>query len=93
MQTNGNLVEYGPAGAVLATATPATGDHATMQTDGNFVVYTSNGTALWQSGTGGNGGGGGFALDLQNDGNLARYGVGSATSGGWPTGFIHMADR
>ena len=76
MQTNGKLVEYGPSGAVWATGTPASGDHVTMQTDGNFVVYTSNGTALWQSGTGGNAGSGGFVLDLENDGNLAIYGVG-----------------
>jgi surface antigen len=75
MQTNGNLVEYGPSGAVWGTGTPASGNRATMQADGNFVVYTSNGTALWQSGTGGNSGKGGFVLDLDNEGNLAIYGV------------------
>jgi hypothetical protein len=36
MQTNGNLVEYGPPGAVWATATPASGNHVTLQTDGNL---------------------------------------------------------
>jgi surface antigen len=73
MQTNGNLVEYGPSGAVWATGTPSSGDHVTMQTDGNLVVYTSGGTPLWQSGTGGRSGG--FVLDLQNDGNLIIYAV------------------
>lgn len=91
MQTNGNLVEYGPSGAVWATGTPSSGNHVTMQTDGNLVVYTSGGQALWQSGTGGNSGG--FVLDLENNGGLQIFGVGgrglmwtagSNTGGGYP---------
>ncbi|MFI9276245.1 hypothetical protein ACIGXM_37065 [Kitasatospora sp. NPDC052896] len=32
----------------------ATGGYAVVQDDGNFVVYTSGGSAVWQSGTYGN---------------------------------------
>ena len=81
MQTDGNLVEYGPAGTALwASGTGGTGssDHVTMQTDGNLVIYNSAGTALWQSGTGGHTGSA-YALDLQNDGNLVIY---------WPAGVL-----
>jgi hypothetical protein len=53
---------------------------ATMQTDGNFVVYTG-GQALWASGTNGNANGG--SLVLQGDGNAVIY-VG--TSARWATG-------
>jgi hypothetical protein len=56
MQTDGNLCEYGPGGALWCSGTYGTGssDHVTMQTDGNLVIYNSAGTALWHSGTYGN---------------------------------------
>ena len=41
-----------------------------MQSDGNLVVYASDGKALWASGTAGNPG---SKLVLQNDGNLVVY--------------------
>jgi hypothetical protein len=75
MQTDGNLVEYGPDGTALwASGTYGTGssNHVTMQTDGNLVIYTSAGTALWASGTGGHSGSA-PTLDLQNDSNLVIY--------------------
>jgi hypothetical protein len=54
MQSHGNLVLYAPgAGSALWTTgtNPSTGAYAELQTDGNFVVYSSTGTALWYSGT------------------------------------------
>jgi hypothetical protein len=47
-----------------------------MQSDGNLVVYTSGGTALWSTHT--NGHTGAYAL-LQSDGNFVVY-----TSSGGP---------
>src|ERR1700674_562870 len=41
-----------------------------MQSDGNLVLYTRNGRALWQSGTGGRGG---VRVSMQTDGNLVVY--------------------
>ena len=41
-----------------------------MQTDGNFVVYTSNGTPWWASQTSG---ARGARLVVHNDGNVAIY--------------------
>jgi hypothetical protein len=83
MQTDGNLVEYGPTWtttsgieAVWASGTSGTGNHVTMQTDGNLVIYNSVGQALWTSGTGGHRGSA-YTLDLQNDGNLVIYGPGA----------------
>ncbi|MFN0318085.1 MAG: hypothetical protein ACKVQA_23915 [Burkholderiales bacterium] len=44
---------------------------ATMQGDGNLVVYSSySGTAIWNSGTAGNPG---AALAMQQDGNVVIY--------------------
>ena len=52
MQTDGNLVFYGPSGAIWSSGTYSTSAQvAVMQTDGNFVVYDVNGTALWNSQT------------------------------------------
>jgi hypothetical protein len=52
MQTDGNLVFYGPSGAIWSSGTYSTSAQvAVMQADGNFVVYDVNGTALWNSGT------------------------------------------
>jgi hypothetical protein len=81
MQTDGNLVEYGPTccpggeGAYWASGTAGTGsnNHVNMQADGNLVIYNSAGKALWTSGTGGHRGSA-YTLYLQNDSNLVIYG-------------------
>lgn len=71
MQTDGNLVLYGPSGALWSTVTVGSGaTFAQTQTDGNFVVYTSASVPVWSSGTSGNPG---AWLALQNDGNLVIY--------------------
>jgi hypothetical protein len=55
MQTDGNLVEYGPAGALWASNTAGNpGADAVMQGDGNLVVYSSTDHPLWASNTAGN---------------------------------------
>jgi hypothetical protein len=66
MQSDGNLVEYGPGGQVLwnAMTDGNPGAYATMRADGNFVVYSAAGTALWNSHTDGNPG----AFLVLNDG-------------------------
>ncbi|MGW4382479.1 hypothetical protein [Kitasatospora sp. NPDC004531] len=58
LQSDGNLVEYrwdgGSRRACWATGTNGSGaHHATYQTDGNFVLYTQGGTALWSSNSAG----------------------------------------
>jgi hypothetical protein len=45
-------------------------DWLTLQSDGNLVLYTRTGKALWSSGTGGKGV---SDLVMQNDGNLVLY--------------------
>lgn len=76
MQGDGNLVEYGPSGALWATGTTGTGsDHVVMQSDGNLVVYSPN-SAHWGSGT--DGYGAGVWLALQDDGNVVLYRNGAA---------------
>ena len=45
---------------------------ATMQGDGNFVLYDQGGAPLWNTGTSGQGTGP-FRLDMQSDGNLVLY--------------------
>ena len=74
LQGDGNLVEYGPNGAVWNTegAAHAVGNLAVMQGDGNFVLY-NNGQATWNSGTYGRPN---SVLNLQTDGNLVVYQIG-----------------
>jgi surface antigen len=75
--TDGNLVEYGPAGPLWDPPPPTPtaghqGAYAVLQGDGNFVVYAADHrTPLWASYT--NVPGGGDVLTLQNDGNLVIY--------------------
>lgn len=70
MQSDGNLVVYGPTGARWSSGTDGhPGAYATMQTDGNLVIYQGS-TALWSSGTSGHPGA--FA-SMQSDGNLVVY--------------------
>jgi hypothetical protein len=81
MQTDGNLVWYGPSGALWDTATNGHGGYvAIMQTDGNFVEYGASSNALWSSGSSGHAG---AWLALQTDGNLVVYEGSTAL---WDTG-------
>lgn len=74
MQTDGNLVLYGPVDGLgfrpmWYSATGGTGaDRAVMQTDGNLVVYAGT-TPKWWSGTAGPN----FFVRVQDDGNLVIY--------------------
>lgn len=65
---DGNLVFYGPGGALWASNT-ATGRSTAlaMQADGNLVLRGSTNETLWSTGTNGNTG---AVLIVQNDGNL-----------------------
>jgi hypothetical protein len=46
------------------------GAYATMQADGNFVIYAANGHPLWSTNTSGNPG---AFLVIQTDGNVVLY--------------------
>jgi YD repeat-containing protein len=62
----GRLVEVdepNPAGT-----TASANYHATMQTDGNFVLSNTSGVALWSTGPGS-----GVIIEMQDDGNLVEY--------------------
>ena len=71
LQSDGNLVLYGPGYHVLWTSkTPGSGaNRLVMQGDGNLVLY-QNGTPKWASNTAGNGS---SEVIMQNDGNLVVY--------------------
>jgi RHS repeat-associated protein len=62
----GQLVEVDEPG----TQPPPQVNHATMQTDGNFVLYNSSNSALWSTGTGGTNA---QSIMMQDDGNLVLY--------------------
>lgn len=76
MQSDGNLVAYGPSGAMWAARSGGhSGARAVMQRDGNLVVYTSSNAAAWSSGTPGNSG---AYLSVQSDSNLVIHKSGTA---------------
>ena len=81
LQTDGNLVVYGNGIPVWSLGT-TTGAVLANQCDGNLVLYNASGTALWASGTAGNGG---SRLVMQNDGNLVLYRT-SDGSPAWSSG-------
>jgi hypothetical protein len=72
MQSDGNLVVYGPGGRALwASNTAGSGaNRAVMQGDGNLVLYRANGTPVWASQTAGQGA---SRLVVQDDANLVAY--------------------
>lgn len=88
MQSDGNLVEYGPnSTAIWATGTAGnSGAYAIMQSDGNFVVYSSSHVALWSSATSGNSG---AWVIMQNDGNVVVYN--SSSSPIWANNMYYRA--
>lgn len=70
MQSDRNLVHYGPNGAVWSSNTYGTGGNvAVLQADGNLVIYGPAG-AIWSSVTYGN-----YCakLAVQDDGNVVIY--------------------
>lgn len=69
MQGDGNLVLYSYPGylPIWWTGTSGSGNWATFQSDGNFVVYSASSVPLWHTSTYGLGA---TALALQDDGNL-----------------------
>ena len=76
LQSDGNLVEYGPNSRVVwATNTKSIATFA-LQTDSNIVGYSSRGAAVWQTSTAN------YSIQrlaIQNDGNVVAY-----TSSGRP---------
>lgn len=74
MQSDCNLVLYDSGRPVWATNTGGRGSNcrATMQKDGNFVVYNGNNNAVWASGS--NGRVDNYVLILQHDRNVVVYG-------------------
>jgi hypothetical protein len=78
MQTDGNLVEYGPGGPMWSSNTPGSGssNRLVMQTDGNLVMYTASGAVPFATGEVGSGSG--DHLSVQDDGNVVQYGNGGA---------------
>ena len=70
-QSDGNLVLYGPGGALWATGTDGQSLGVTiMQSDGNLVIYGPGATGIWASFTDGNPD---SRLIVQNDGNVVIY--------------------
>lgn len=70
MQSDGNLVEYGPGGAWWSTMTSGvSGAWFTQQADGNGVVYNGSNHAVWSNNTMN----GGARLVVQSDGNVVTY--------------------
>lgn len=71
LQKDGNLVYYCNLKAVWSSGTAGRKTaRATMQSDGNFVLYDNNGSALWHTQSNGNPG---SELRLQSDGNIVLY--------------------
>ncbi|MFV0458314.1 MAG: putative Ig domain-containing protein [Actinomycetales bacterium] len=70
MQVDGNLVLYGPGGAVWQSDTHVRYAFVVLQGDGNLVMYSRTGQYLWGTGTQHRDG---TELRLQADGNLVLY--------------------
>lgn len=71
MQSDSNLVLYGPNGDLWSSGTYMRGaEHVQMQSDGNLVVYASGYRPLWDSRTHGHPN---AALRVQDDGNVVIY--------------------
>jgi Fibronectin type III domain len=81
MQADGNVVLYGPSGALWSTNTIGKkARELRMQNDGNLVLYDQNSQGIWSSETGRHYNA--FVV-VQNDGNVVIYEGGTAL---WSTG-------
>src|SRR5437763_4972996 len=83
MQSDGNLVIYsiasnGSETAKWATGAAGGGAYTAMQGDGNLVLYSANGTAAWNSRTGGHAAAA-YKLVLQDSGELDIFPPNSTT--------------
>jgi surface antigen len=87
MQSDGNLVVYGPAYQVLwNTRTSGNGGaRLIMQGDGNLVVYVGS-KALWNSETAGTGSSNAI---VQNDANFVTYAASGSATWSYKTGRIY----
>jgi hypothetical protein len=70
MQGDGNLVVYGPAGAIWASGTAVAGTSLVMQGDGNLVAYRPNAQPVWHTFTSDRSD---ALVKMQDDGNLVVY--------------------
>jgi len=84
MQTDGNLVVYGPAYEVFWNARTGgnVGARLVMQGDGNLVIYIGS-KALWNTQTAGKGS---SYLEMQNDTNLVTYTAQNTATWSYKTG-------
>jgi len=80
LQTDGNLVLYGPSGVPWSTQSMGPRRVLAMQADGNLVLY-GEGRPLWSSRTFKSPG---TRLELRNDGNMVVV-----APGFWPTWMSH----
>jgi Polysaccharide lyase len=69
VQLDGNLVEYGPNGAIWSTNTFGSNARLVMQLDGNLVLYNGANQAMWAT----NRFGSNARLVMQDDSNLVVY--------------------
>jgi hypothetical protein len=103
MQTDVNLVLYNPNCAQGSPGCPYAlwalgtwgqpGNYLVMQTDGNLVVYSRTGTAMWASQSSW-GTGSADVLRVQDDSNLVVYsGQRAVWSTGYVTSYAHVPDR
>lgn len=86
MMPNGNLVLFNNALPVWSSNTAGNnGSYAILQGDANFVLYSKDGRALWNSGTRLSTPGAALSLTVQSDANLVLY---ENTTSKWSTGTL-----
>lgn len=80
--TDGNLVLYGPSGAVMGSGTFTTSPGGVyMNPNGELAIYNSGGGIMWQSGTAGNPG---AYMRVKNDGHVAIFSSNGVQLVQWP---------
>jgi hypothetical protein len=80
MQSDGNLAEYTSEGVIWSTHTSGnSGAYLAVQGDGNVVLYSASGTALWYTGAHGI-----TKLVVQDDENVVGYNASGTAA--WSSG-------